>query len=194
MASIEHPMTTHHNQKELDVKPQVMKEAVVMSPEDEALVRKQMAEFEATVQEAAPVEQVKDPVIEEEVSRKRALEDLVLFSRPQLKKIKINNTVFSLKLLTARDSDEVYEEVLKLPSADQVTKASRMLLAASILEMDGVPLERFYTGPQEVDKTLLRKYYTISGWPVALTNSLNRAYKKMVADAEESFDFDFLEE
>lgn len=194
MASIEHPMTRHPNQKELNVKPQQVKETVVMSPEDEELIRQQMQELEAKAQ-AGEVSQavVEDPVIENEVKRKKALESLILFNKTHKRKVKVGNVTFTMKILNARDSDEVYEEVLRLSAEDQVTKTGRMLLAASLIEADGVPLETAYNGPEEVDKPLLQRYHIISGWPAPLTNNLTNAYQKLLRESEQEFSFDFLD-
>ena len=194
MVSIEHPMTDHRNQKDINVVPQAMNELVIMSPEDEELVRMQMAEMDQVVQKRGDKLATEDPVIENELRKKAALENLVLFGKPHKKQVKVGNVTFTLKILSARDSDAVYQEVLRLPTEDQVTKASRMLLAASLVEADGMPLQDAYTGPMEIDNVLLQRYYIISSWPITMTNSLNRAYQKLVSESEKEFDFDFLDD
>lgn len=190
MATIEHPMTTHKNQKQLNVSPQQTNDVIVMSAEDEELVKQQLADMESAPQVASIMD---DPVIEAELKKKRALENLVLFNKPYQKKIKVGEIVFTMKILTAHDSDEVYEEVLKLSAEDQITKTGRMLLAAALIEADGIPLEAAYAGPQEIDRILLRRYYVISGWPAPLINNLTKAYKELLAGSEEGFDYDFLD-
>lgn len=200
MVTIEHPMTSRPNQKELNVQPQPVQETVVMSPDDEDLVREQIAKNKEAIeqklkdQEAEREKLLKDPLIDAELKKKRALENLILFNQQHKKKVKVGQVTFTMKLLNANDSDEVYEEVLKLSAEDQVTKTGRMLLAASLVEADGVPLETAYNGPTEIDRSLLQRYYIICGWPAPLTNNLTRAYQQIVKESEAEFEFDFLDE
>lgn len=196
MPTIEHPMTSHRNQKDIQVTPQPSREAVVMMPEDEELIRRKMAEekkaIEQRIIEDKQEKLLEDPVIENEIKRKRAVENLVLFNKVHARQVKVGPVTFTMKLLNARDSDEVYQEVLKLSAEDQVTKTGRMLLAASLFEADGVELEVAYDGPVEIESRLLRRYHVISGWPAPLINNLTKAYQKLVREAEEEFSFDFL--
>lgn len=196
MVSIEHPMTSHRNQKERNVVPQEMHEAVVMSPEDEEFVRRHMEELEAQAKEVEREEDrlLDDPVIAAEIEKKRVLEKLVLFKRPHTKKVKIADIVFTLKILDPNENDAVYAEVLKFKPQEQLAKTSLMLLAASLIEADGVPIESTYSGPAEVENPMLQRYYELCKYPSPLVNQLIQAYQAFSSQVESQYSFDFLEE
>jgi len=193
MASIEHPMTSHVNQKEQNVVPQQMNEAIIMSPEDEEFVRRHMEELEAEVAgEALSQMETVDPVIEAEVKKKNILEKLVLFSKPHLKDVKCGDNIFQLKILTSNENDAVFSEIRKFTASEQFVKTSIMLLSASLLEADGVPIESIYSGPEEITNPMLQRYYELCKWPSPLINQLVKAYNEFVAEVEGEYTFDFL--
>jgi len=178
MVSIEHSMTS--NQNEFKVQAQETKEVVVRPAEDEA------------VDGEAPESYV-DPVLNVDSKRKTDAENFLLYNKPIIHKVKINGMVFSLKVLNSLDHDEIFHEAVKLSASEQMTKTSRFILAACLTDVDNVPVEFAYSGPDSIESVLLRKYAVVSMWPSTLVTSLNKAYQEIVKKSEEEFSYDFLD-
>lgn len=188
MPSIEHNMIANKNK---DVEASVTKEYVVMSPEDEELLRKEMDDFGQQNEVAKKLKE--DPLIKPEFDKKQALEKLLLFKKPYFKEVEIDGVVFKLKLLNSNEHNEVYQELLGLEDSNsQMSRTNLMLLAAVLTEVNGIKLEDAYSGPPEVKSSLKKKYYEISQWHSPLVSSLTNAYSLFVKEANQKYNPNFL--
>lgn len=196
MTHIEHPSMKRRGSA---AKPPQQEQRVttVLNAEDEAaLFDQEMAEVEqvASSQPEVTMDQVLyDPVMEQENEKKKALEKILLFRKPFTKEIEIKESLFKLKILNANDNDAVFEHVMNLNENEQVSRTPIMILAASLLSVNDIPVEELYDGP-ETDDVLYKKYHEISRWPAPLTKSLQRAYNKFSGDMDKEFTTPFLDE
>jgi hypothetical protein len=130
--------------------------------------------------------------LQKEIEKKNVLEKLLLFRQPVTKEVIIDGMTFRLKLLNSDDNVRVFRELKKLNTDEQVVKTPVMLLAATILDINGIKLSEVYAGPVEITDPLVQAYYEINRWPVALINALSSAFQKFVNDTEAGFTKDFL--
>lgn len=172
----------------------------VMSPEDEKLMKEYESSLASEIAEMQNKklyeDQVKktleDPVLEQELERKRTFEQLILFKKPKTTTVSIHGANFTLKLLNSNESNQVYKEVIALPKEEQLVKTPLMVLAAALVSVNSVPLEEAYSGPKDIESVLLRKYYEVSQWHSPLVNALSTAYNSFTKDVESEYTKDFL--
>lgn len=133
-----------------------------------------------------------DPVMKQEIEKRKTLEKLLLFKKPITKSIELDGSIFKFKLLNSNDSAEVFTIMADFNDVEQQIKVSLLLLSASLYEVDGVSLETAYDGPVEVQSDIVKRYHEISKWNAPLVNALTREYRKFVDDEEKRYSPDFL--
>jgi hypothetical protein len=129
---------------------------------------------------------------QKQIAKKQALEKLLLFKQPQIKEIEISGVKFRMKRLNPDESYEVYKEVVNLPNEEQLSKIDIMTLAACLIDMDGVLIEEFYSGPQDIKSVLVKKYVELCTWDMVLLRVLSKCYTAFVNEAEKEYTPDFL--
>ena len=189
MAKMSHPsMKKNENIKATSIPTHTIDTA---EEEERMMFEEQMQEIE----NIPPVNEVlHDPFAEKELEKKNVLEKILLFRQPYVKVVTIKGVKFSLKILNANDNDAVFEKLLALKQSEQMSRSPVMILAAAIMDIDGVKIEDLYDGPDDIEDLLLKKYYEVSRWPSPLTKSLTRAYNKFSENLDKEFDNDFLDE
>lgn len=165
----------------------------VGTPEEEALFEQQMAEMESVINAspaAATEKAAVDPIIQKDLEKKIAVEKLLFLRRDHFEDFEYADLKFKFKLLKSEDNAELLK-LLQDSQTDEVYKASLMSLAASIISVNGIPLEQF-----NVDVTLthplVKKYKEICKWPAFLTTILMGFSAKMQGDKQKEFNRDFL--
>lgn len=133
-----------------------------------------------------------DPIIKEQLKRKSVLEKLVMFREPEYKLLNVQGSNFRFKILTAEDNNKVYSKIRSLPKEEQITRSPIIMLAASLVDVDGVKIEEIYSGPQEITDPMEQKYYELSQWNMPLINTLISAYSKYTEELEKGYSSDFL--
>lgn len=190
----EHPNYKHLQDKE-PAKPQKELEVRhVLPAEDELEFMKEMSQIAA--QKAPPKEvtdtpPIDDSVIQKDLQKRRALESLVLFSQPKTKTVTISGVDFRIKLLNVHENTEVYRKIKDIPSDEQLQKSPIMLLAAALVDANGIDIEENYSGPSEVRDSLSRKYYELCNWNMPIINALVKAYTDFVKEVEKDYTKDF---
>lgn len=177
----------------------------VMSPEDEEFIKKMSSVMDMSSQSKVPAKEMletmpapqkpllDDAVIKKELQKKQVLEKLVLFRTPHITEVDIAGTKFRLKLLNTQDNSIVYSMIKDLSQDEQITKTPIILLAAALVDVDGVKLEDAYSGPEEVTDPVKQKYYELCSWNLPVINSLAAAYRKFSDETEKEFSSNFLE-
>lgn len=152
-------------------------------------------EEEAPVQPAGPPMDFdkifNDPVLQLEAKKKETLEKILLLRKTVKKDVTIDGLKFTLKLLNSNDSADVISLMEKLPEAEQ-NKGPLLLLAASLVSVDDVPIETVYDGPSDITDVIFQRYSEIIRWPSVLVNSISKEYRKFVDDEEKKYDASFL--
>lgn len=194
MATIQHPSMKRRDSA-APVAQQATRVTTVMPPEDEANMYEEDEELEELVsQQAVTPEQVMDdPVIENELRKKRTLEKLLLFKKPVYKEVQISDMTFRLKILTPQENKKVFSHIIALDEQSQIAETPNMILAASLVDVDGLKVEDTYDGDESIKDPILRKFYTLQTWPQPLIKVLNRAYNEFVGEKEKEFGADFLD-
>lgn len=166
----------------------------VMPPDDEDLLFMQQmgAVMEQVESNEEKITVLDDSALQKELEKKKVLEKLILFKSPVTKDFVIDGMNFKLKLLNSDDNVKVFRELKKLTPDEQVIKTSLMLVAASLVDINGITLSEVYSGPAEITDPLLQAYYEINNWPVALSNALSEAFQKFTKETEQGFTKDFL--
>jgi hypothetical protein len=196
MSAIEHPMMNHKIDKELKVAAsEPVRDTVVLTAKDEELIAKAMqAENLKPDVEKAVVEKLQaDPVVTLDLKKRKALEDILFFSKPYTKEVNVGTSLFKFKLMNGIDGDEVIERLSKLSSLHQVSKASRMTLANTIISVNDVPLEDLYDGDDPSLDSLTKRYYIITKWPSSLISKLYNVYESILKEFDSKFPIDFLD-
>lgn len=142
-------------------------------------------------QQQVPV-QLDDAILQKELEKKRVLEKLILFRQPVTKDVSIDGMSFKIKLLNPDDNVKVFKELKKLSGDEQIVKTPVMLLAAALVDINGIRLSEVYSGPAEITEPLLQAYYEINKWPVALINTLSTVFQSFTEETEKGFTKDFL--
>lgn len=192
MSNIEHPKFRNLGTKQVAATMPAPRVTRVTEPGDEEFMQQM-----ASVMEALPTGPLKpiidDAIIEKEMQKKKTLEKLVLFKTPHTTDVEIAGTVFKLKLLNTQDNAAVYSMIKDLPPEDQVTKTPIVLLAASIVDIDGMRLEDTYSGPDDIEEPIKMKYYELSSWNMPIINALAVAYRQFNDKIEKEFSSSFLD-
>lgn len=198
---LEHPMMAH--QKEKEVSQKEMPVHTVMSPEDEALLyAQQMAETEQ-----AFVEQLSQPastpsksqaaltdaILDREMKKKDVFNKIVMLKEDHFTEVKLAGLTFKLKLLNSIDNSFIMKEVQHEPQEDRLPALTLMVLAAAIVDIDGVLFEEFYTGPSNIEHPVLKKYFELKQWQQPVLNALQKAYNKFQSSVESQYTKDFLD-
>ena len=194
MTKIEHPSMRRRSNAE--PAQQQHRVATVVDAEAEAvLFEKEMEEVELSVQSQPTVdmnEVLNDPVMEKQEERRKAFEKITLFRQAFTKDVVIKDSTFVLKILNANDNDAIFERVMELTENEQITRTPVMILAASLVSVNGIKVEELYEG-EPTDDVLYKKYHEISRWPSPLTKSLTRAYNDFSESMEKEFTVPFLD-
>lgn len=165
----------------------------VMPPDEEDMIfAKQMQEVMAQVDVVQKPIQMDDSILQKEIEKKRVLEKLLLFRQPVTKEVLIDGMTFKIKLLNPDDNVKVFRELKKLNGDEQIVKTPVMLLAAALLDINGIMLSEVYSGPAEITDSLLQAYYEINKWPVALINTISGVFQEFTDETERGFTKDFL--
>lgn len=165
----------------------------VMPPDEEDMMfARQMQEVMVQADQVQQPVVIDDSILQKEMEKKKVLEKLVLFRQPVTKDFIIDNMTFKLKLLNPDDNVKIFRELKKLTPDEQIVKTPIMLLAASLLDINGITMPEIYSGPAEITDPLLQTYYEINKWPVALTNTLTNAFQSFTDETEKGFSKDFL--
>lgn len=187
---INHPNFGKAKQKEISHQ-QEPSVHTVMPPSDENF----MDEMSKLVNQQGPISlppvEINDKLIQEQLDKKAVLEKLVMFKEPHYKKVGLNGITFRLKLLTAEENTEVYSMIRKFASEDQVTRSPLILLAASLVDANGIKIEDTYVGP-EVDSPMLKRYHELCKWHMPVINALVGAYSEFTLSVEKEYSEDFL--
>ena len=208
MPQISHPNFTHMGadrpQQTLKPTAKAPKTAdqpvhVVMPAEDEAdqfeaQMAVQEARFETQAGSSGIPGVLSDAVMKAEMDRKSVFNKLVLFRGEHLTEIEAGGLRFKFKLLNANENAYVLKQIKKIPTDEQMSKLSLMVLAAALVDVNGVKLEDAYTGPDEIVDPVLRRYYEINLWASPITNALSLGYHRFQAKTEAEYTKDFLEQ
>lgn len=168
----------------------------VMSPEDEAQFMQQMNQLANELpvpDEVLNHPPIDDVLVQKELDRKASLEKLVLFKKPTLKTVVVGGIEFRFKTLNVHENSAVYEKIRDLPAEERVMKSPVMLLAASLVDANGIRIEENYSGPADITDPLMQKYYELSSWNMPIINALVAAYTEFVKEVEGEYKRDFLD-
>lgn len=165
----------------------------VAPPDDDMIFAAQMQEVMNTMDhQSVVVNKIDDSILQKELEKKKVLEKLIMFRQPVTKEVVIDGMIFKVKLLNPDDNVKVFKELKKLEGEEQIVKTPIMLLAAAILDINGIKLSEVYSGPAEVTDPLLQAYHEINKWPVALINTLSKVFQGFTEETEQGFTKDFL--
>lgn len=162
----------------------------VAPPDDEAIFDKQMAAMEEQMNEPPPAE-VEDPVLKKEVDKKLAFEKIMFLSRDQHKDVEYGGLSFKFKVLKSNDNAKILSTLTKV-NLDDAYKASVMGLAASLVSINDIPFENFYSGEDKIEDPLVRKYFELSKWPAFMVTALMAFSSTIQSEVEREFTRDFL--
>lgn len=132
-----------------------------------------------------------DSVVQGFAKKKALMEKLLFFKEEHTKEVEIGGVRVKMKLLNSNDHSFV-TNLIKEYNINEVYKRSLLLTAASIVSVDGEKLEDYYTGPEEIENPVVKRYYELCNWHMPLTTALIDVYGNFVADTEEQFTTDFL--
>lgn len=193
MTNVQHPKFRNLGTKQVAATmppPQVHN---VMPPEDEAFMRQMSSVMEALPVSGPPQPIIDDAIVQKEMQKKHILEKIVLFKTPHVTEVEIAGSVFRLKLLNTQDNATVFSMIKELPPDDQITKTPIVLLAASLVDIDGMKLEDVYSGPLEITEPIKQKYYELCSWNMPIINALAVAYRSFNDKTEKEFSSNFLD-
>lgn len=195
MANIQHPSMKRRDSAG-EIPQEETRVATVMPPEDEAFAYDEDEEFEEMVrQQGVSADQVmEDPVIEQELEKQKTLERLMMFKKPVFKEFTIDGLRFKLKMLTPSETHKVFTHIVALEEQTQVAKTPNMILAAALMDVNGVRVEETYDGDPAIVDPILRRFSILQSWPQPLIKTLNRAYNEFSTAKEKEFSYDFLDE
>lgn len=195
---VTHPSMSHMSsadsstEMQPDSQPKVY---TVSAPDEEDLFNQQMAAMEQEVQStpASKIENAEDPVLKQEVAKKMAFEKLMFLSQDKYKDIEYGGLTFKFKVLRSSDNSHIIN-TMQRAGLDEAYKASVMGLAASLISVNGVPFEEFYTGSENITDPLIKKYAELSKWPAFMVTALMAFSSGVQSDVEKEFSRDFLKE
>lgn len=167
----------------------------VMPPDEEAAYMKQMSEIANSTpppEELASKPPIDDVFVEQELKKKAALEKLVMFKQPTLKKVDIGGVEFTFKLLNVKENAAVYKMIKELPQEEQISKTSVVLLAAALVSADGIKIEDTYSGPSGITDPIMQRYYELSNWNMPIINALTKALNEFNNETTGKYNKDFL--
>jgi len=185
------------DQRTEDTKPEIPVHTV-SSPNDEEMFETQMARAQEAYDDvsANPEKQaqvLRDPILDSEIKKQKVFEKLVLFKEDHYKEVELAGISFKLRLLNAMDNSFIMREVRKEPTEDQISSLPLMILAAAIVDVNGVKLEEFYTGPDSIQDPTLRRYYELKQWAQPVVTILQAAFTSFREEIEKSYGNDFLD-
>jgi hypothetical protein len=178
------------NAADKNLKQQEVKVFTVEPPDtDDEIFDKQMALMEKAIEEAPPPPD--DPILKTELNKKMAFEKLMFLSKDSYKEIEFSGLLFKFKVLKSNDNAKILSVLIK-SNIDETYKASVMGLAASIVSVNEIPFENFYTGDPKIVDPLVRKYSELSNWPAFMVTSLMSLSNGVQFEMEKEFNRDFL--
>lgn len=185
---VEHP-NYKIKQKETSVNTQP-KVHTVMPPEDEDFMS-QMAQAITENPVSLPPVEIDDALVQKQLEKKSVLEKLVLFKQPHYKEVELSGITFRLKVLNADENAKVYSMIRELPEDEQLTKSPIVMLAASLVDANGIKIEDTYDGP-DIDDPMLKKYHELCKWHMPVINALVAIYREFSGEMEKEYSKDFL--
>lgn len=168
----------------------------VMPPEDEAVFAAQMEQTAQDFAKQLPLDKPEikndpDPILERESKRRDIFNKLVLLKEDHYKEVKLGGLTFKMRLLNS-DDNEFITDAVKDMTGDRLSNLSKLVLAAAIVEVEGVKFEEFYTGAGDVRHPILRKYHEINQYQLPVRNALQKAYSDFQAEVEGEYTQGFL--
>ena len=134
-----------------------------------------------------------DAAVQAQIDRKRVFDKLVLFKGDHITEIRLSGLKFRLKLLSANDNVYVLKQMKTIPPDEQISKLALMVLAAAIVDVNGIRLEEAYAGPAAITDPILQRYFELNQWANPVVNALSTAYHKFQTGVEAEYTNDFLE-
>lgn len=193
---ITHPSMSSfsQNEQESQVAPKVY--TVAPPDDDDALFDKQMATMdqEASKNPGDPKQDTvipEDPILKKEVDKKIAFEKLMFLGREQVKDIEYGGLTFRFKVLKSSDNAKILD-LMYQTKLEEAYQASVMGLAASMISVNGIPFEEFYTGTEQIKEPILRKYSELSNWPAFMITALMAFSSSVQKEVEKDFNRVFL--
>ncbi len=159
----------------------------VAPPDEDELFEKQMAALDA-VATKPPAE---DPLIKKELDRKQAFEKLMFLSGEHVKEFEFGGLTFRFKANKSSENAKILHLLQVMDDIDTY-KASILGLASSLLSVNDIPFEEFYTGDDSIKDPLLRKYTQLFKWPAFMVTELMRMSTEVQAEVQKEFSRDFL--
>ncbi len=117
----------------------------------------------------------------------------MLFKKPKTKEVVIAGVKFRIKRMNPDESFDCYKKLLTLPDEEQLVKVHIMTLSGALMDMNGIPIEDFYSGPEAIDDVVMRKYIELCTWDMPLLQILSKVYSDFIKEAEEEYTPSFLE-
>ena len=193
---ISHPMIAH-KKKTTELAPDVPVHTI-MPAEDEVMFDKQMQAAESdygdllsnTISHENP--QAVDAILDREMKKRDIFNKLVLFKEDHYQEVSVAGLTFRLRILNSIDNSFIMKEVKKEPADEQLASMSLLILAASIVDVNGLKFEEFYSGPKEIEHPTLKKYYELRQWQRPVVNVLQKAYNDFQVSVEKGYSKDFL--
>jgi hypothetical protein len=194
---ITHPSmsnVTAESQSESSSAPKVH---IVAPPDDDdalfeqqmALMEKEVATEQAVRKEAPSLPE--DPALKKEVEKKMAFEKLMFLSQDKYKDVEYGGLTFKFKVLKSSDNAKILE-ILQESNLNEVYQASVMSLAASLVSVNGIAFEDFYTGSDPISSPILRRYSELSRWPAFMVTALMAFSTAVQREVETEFNKSFL--
>lgn len=166
----------------------------VMPPEDEDEFMRGMQEVLSAPPPPDDQDILSDEVMQRELAKKKTLEKLVLFKQPVYKEVELAGARFKIKLLNVHESNNISKRIQNMPDEDgSPAKIALMLLSAALVSIDDIPLEDTYSGPEEIEDPVMRRYHEMCSWPMTLINALTDAQQAFVQEVNSDLSTDFLE-
>ncbi len=159
----------------------------VAPPDEDELFEKQMASLDAEASKP-PKE---DPLLKKEVDRQQAFEKLMFLSAEHTKECEFGGLKFRFKVNKSAENAKILNMLQLMDGADSY-KASILGLASSLLSVNDIPFEQFYTGDDAIKDPLLRKYTELFKWPAFMVTELMRMSADVQAEVQKEFNRDFL--
>jgi hypothetical protein len=131
-------------------------------------------------------------VLDREADKREIFNKLVLLKEPHFTEVELAGLKFKMKLLDQDDNTFIRGAMKGKEEKHQLDTLSKLVLAASIVEVGGVPFERFFTGPAHIQHSILRKYHEIDQYQNPVINALQQAYSRFQASVEGEYTPDFL--
>lgn len=197
MVQIQHQSMAHMQKEDAPVGPEVPVHNV-MPPEDESAFEQQMQQTAAEFASQLPLEKPEllikdDPVLEKESQRREIFNKLVLLKEDHFTEFMLGGLTFKMRLLTDQDNRFIRDQIKKENPDDQLSALGLLVLATSLVEVNGVRFEEFYTGPAHIQNPVLRKRHELSQYQTPIRNALQKAYTEFQASVEGEYTTSFLE-